>query len=677
MMKNRGLAFKLTLLILSSSTIIFGVVFSYHYIFTKRIIVENARENAGNLARATVNRIDTVLRSVEKVPQNLAYFLEAFPSYSGDLMDLVRSVIENNPEIYGATVAFEPYAYNVNARSFAPYFYRQKGKIHFSYIPYDYFFYDWYQIPKELNRPVWTEPYYDEGAGGIIMSTYAVPFYRNVAGEKKLMGVVTADVSLSWLKNIVSSIKIERTGYGFLLTKNGTYVTHPHSPFIMNETIFSVAETRGDEELRKLGRKMIRGETGFVPFTSILTGKKCWMDYAPLESNGWSLGVLFPRDELMADITRLNHIVILLSLIGFLFILVVIILIAGSITRPLRALSGATHDIAAGNLDIELPPLRSRDEVGRLAESFEHMKSSLKQYIMELTETTAAKEKIESELKIAHDIQMDMLPKTFPPFPDRKEFDIYAMLKPAKEVGGDLFDFFFMDEDHLCFTVGDVSDKGVPAALFMAITRTLIKTKTTQGLTPDAVLTRVNEDLSLDNPSMMFVTLFLGVLDIRTGEIVYCNGGHNPPYVIQGDGAVRQLEPTGGMALGVMEDFKYLSKRLVLGEGEALFIYTDGVTEAMNAADQLFSEERLEKTLDRMKDAPIENVIVDVMDSIHHFSEGLPQSDDITMMMIRFNGDRTGPGPEVPTGPHLKNPAPPSLLTQKDSAPYTSEKSSA
>jgi len=639
MMKNRGLALKLILLILTSITIIFSVILGYNYFFSRRIIINNVEKNAGDLAKATVNRIETVLRSTEKVPQNLSYFLESFSSNSGDLFDLIRSVIENNPEIYGATIAFEPYAFHKNAATFPPYFYKKEKEIEFTYVPYDYFYWDWYQIPKELNRPVWTEPYFDEGAGDIIMATYSVPFYRTVMGERKFMGVVTADISLSWLQEMVSSIKIKQTGYGFLLSKNGMFVTHPDSDLIMNETIFSVAEAGENIQMRELGRRMIRGESGFVPFTSLLTGKKCWMRYVPLYSSGWSLAVLFPQDELMADIFRLNRTVFILGLVGFLFILAVIVLIAGSITRPLRALSKATKDIATGNLDIELPTIKSRDEVGNLADSFNHMKTSLKKYIEELTVTTVAKEKIESELKIAHDIQMDILPKIFPPFPDRHEFDIYATIEPAKEVGGDLYDFFFMDDDHLCFTVGDVSDKGVPAALFMMVSKTLIKTKATQGLTPETVLTRVNEDLSLDNPSAMFVTLFLGILNIRTGELTYCNGGHNPPYIIHTNGDMDPMETTNGMALGIMEDFIYQSKTIFLQKGDTIFLYTDGVTEAMNEKKELFSEERLEKKLTPLKEEPVEKMVAGIMEEVKAFSHLVPQTDDITMMVLRFHGD--------------------------------------
>jgi len=636
-MKNKGIALKLTVLVLASVTLVFSLIFTYNYYVSRGIIIRNIEKNAQNLARATVNRIDMVLNGIEKIPETLAYIQEGSYDTRADIINQLGRIVEKNPDIYGATIAFEPSAFGPGIRTFAPYFYKRDGKLEFTTIDYDYFYWDWYQIPKELGRSVWTEPFYDEGAGDIIMATYSVPFYKTMDGEKKFMGVVTADISIEWLQDIVDSIKIAETGYGFLVSKNGTFVTHPDSKLIMNETIFSVAEALADPGMREIGRQMIWNQTGFTPFTSIATGKPCWMVYAPL-SSGWALGVLFPQEELMADITRLNRTVVVLGIAGFFIILAVIVWIAGTITRPLRALSSATEQFAVGNLDIALPPVKTADEVGKLTVSFDTMKTSLKRYIRELTETTAAKERIESELKIAHDIQMGILPKTFPPFPDRPEFGIFAALEPAREVGGDLYDFFFIDADHLCFAVGDVSGKGVPAALFMAVTKTLVKTKAVQGLTPDMVLTRVNEDLAFENFASMFVTLFLGILNVRTGEVAYCNAGHNPPYVVGGKGDPAALELTGGIILGVKPDFVYRSKNINLSKGDTLFLFTDGVTEAMNPAGELFSEKRLESCLRELKDRSVETMVAGVMDAVQVYAQGAPQADDITLLALTFQG---------------------------------------
>jgi sigma-B regulation protein RsbU (phosphoserine phosphatase) len=280
--------------------------------------------------------------------------------------------------------------------------------------------------------------------------------------------------------------------------------------------------------------------------------------------------------------------------------------------------------------------LSVRDEVGELAESFGYMEQELRKSIKNLTETTAAKERIESELKIARAIQMSMVPKIFPPFPDRPEFDLYAIIEPAKEVGGDFYDFFFIDDDHLYFVIGDVSDKGVPASLFMAVTRTLIRSQTSKEMFPDEVLRRVNRELCGDNDANMFVTVFCGVLHTRTGKVWYSNGGHNSPYLLSARGEVEALERTGGMVLGVMDDIPYQTKQMTLSTGDGLFLYTDGITEALDRHGNLFSDERLQAVLRRTKAVTSIETIHGVVDEVERFAANAPQADDITALALMY-----------------------------------------
>src|SRR5262249_36615262 len=261
--------------------------------------------------------------------------------------------------------------------------------------------------------------------------------------------------------------------------------------------------------------------------------------------------------------------------------------------------------------------------IGTLASSFNEMTRRLNESIEHLKETTAAKERIESELKIAHEIQMSMVPKTFPAFPERSEFDIFATLVPAKEVGGDLYDFFFLDDDHLCFAVGDVSDKGVPASLFMAVTKTLFRATARTGNTPGEILARLNAEICRDNESCMFVTFFCGILDVRTGQVDYSNGGHNLPYYLHHDG-VSPLQNFGGGALGLVEQSPYASGRMVLAPGEALLLYTDGVTEAMNLSNTLYSDQRLEQFLETNRGSAPRQIIGDLVSDVRHFAGEAP-----------------------------------------------------
>jgi sigma-B regulation protein RsbU (phosphoserine phosphatase) len=636
---GRGIAFRLSFWILLSAVIIFTLVFGYYYTLSRRLLVEKIEQYAGVLAEGTAAQIGTVLAATQKIPENLALTFAAEPPRSRlKLEALMESILRGNSEIYGLAVAFEPYAWTKEKRHFSPYVFKGQTGIESTLISYDYFTWDWYKRPSQSKRPVWVEPYFDEGAGNIVMSTYSVPFYRLNSGRKTFSGIVTVDISLAWLGRIVSDIQIGKTGYAFLISQNGTFITHPDSRLMMRKTLFGLADENKDVKLRDVGFKMTAGESGFIHAGSLMTGKDCWLAYAPLASTGWSLGLVLPQDELMADVNRFYRLTLLFGTLGMLILFCVIVWIASGITRPLRELTQATRTLAEGDLEMKIPAVRHADEVGQLASSFAIMRESLQNYIRDLTKTTAAKERIESELKIAHDIQMGILPRLFPPFPDRTDMDIYATLLPAREVGGDLYDFFFMDDDHLCFTVGDVSGKGVPAALLMAVTKILIKSKATQGLSSETILSRVNEDLALDNPSMMFVTLFLGILNVRTGEVAYCNGGHPPPYILRAAGGIEPLPTTGGMALGVVSDFPYRSATVKLQKNDTLFLYSDGITEANDSRFELFGDQRLSDALASLQHQSLKTIIDGVLVIIEAFAQNEPQADDITMLVVRYFG---------------------------------------
>lgn len=347
------------------------------------------------------------------------------------------------------------------------------------------------------------------------------------------------------------------------------------------------------------------------------------------------------RKRLFAVVVRQQGLIFVI----FLLSMVLAYGLVSRISQPLRRLAEhakglATHDFAAAE-DTQsdaIAPLASgsRDEVGELAASLIYMEQELRKSIRNLTETTAAKERIESELQIARDIQMSILPKIFPPFPDRPEFDLYAMIEPAKEVGGDFYDFFFIDDDCLYFVIGDVSDKGVPASLFMAVTKTLLRAKTAPNMMPDEILAQVNNELCVDNDTNMFVTVFCARLHTRTGSLWYSNGGHNPPYRLSASGKVEALERTGGLVLGVMEDTPYQTKQTTLRQGDGLFLYTDGITEAMDTQGNLFSDERLQTCLRQTSGASPRDIIRGVVDEVKRFASTAPQSDDMTALALTY-----------------------------------------
>ena len=645
---RRGIAFRLSALVLSAAGLIFLLVSGAGYYLARETLLRNAEEGARTLAQAVVNRIESRLAPIPRVPQGVAYELEERQLGEADILRRQRRVLADNDEIFGMAVAFEPGGPGARRDNTAPYTFRTPlgpKSTRLDGPGYRYQNMDWYQLPRELGRTVWTEPYFDEGGGDILMATCSVPFFHGTGQERRVAGVVTADVSLEWLKRLVASVNVLGTGYAYLITGSGAYVTHPAPGVAFNESIFSRAEEFGDLELRRVGQRMVRGETGFAALKSLHTGRQGFLVYAPLPTTGWSLAVFYPRDELLADVSRQALVTAGLSGGGFLLLALLVAGIARSITRPLRSLAGVAREVAQGDLDAPLPALRSQDEVRELADAFGHMQGALKEHIRQLTASTASRERMESELRIARDIQMGILPRLAAHLPEGGAIDLCASLEPAREVGGDFYDFFRCGQDHFCFLVGDVSGKGVPAAFYMAVAKTLIKVLADSasrqcGGAPDpgGMLARANEELAADNESCMFVTIFLGLLDLRSGLVRFASAGHNPPVLIRQGAGPTLLPSRQDPVAGAMPGVAYTTDSLLLNPGDALLLYTDGVTEAMNPAQALFGELRLLACASAHAHADMRGLIIALGAEVGAFAAGAEQSDDITMLALRYAG---------------------------------------
>lgn len=637
----QGIAFRLATLTLLFSSLIFAGIVGYNYMVSRDIIVELAEERGMLLAESTAERISSSLNSVQKVVESISFSLED-SSITRDLLGrLGRRVLSGNSEIFGTAIAFEPFGFSSDREYYTSYTYRSQNRLTHTILggaDYQYFYMDWYQLPKEFEQPIWTEPYYDEGGGNQLMATFSVPFYRKQAGHQVLRGVVTADISIARIQKLISEINANESGYVFMLSRYGTFIAHPDSELVMNETIFTSAESLEHPLLTSVGRRMIGGEIGVEEVSDLPVIGDSFIYFSPLPDQQWSIGVVFPKKEMLADVAGLNKEVAAMGGFGFFALALLITYITTKTTHPLRNLTASANHMASGDLDAQLPEVTSCDEVGELTAAFRTMQDSLKQHIADLTQTTAAKERIESELRIAHEIQMSILPKLFPAFPERSEFDVYAFIESAREVGGDLYDFFFVDDDRFYFLVGDVSGKGVPAAFFMAMTKTLLKVVAEPGLDPGDVLSKVNEDLAEDNDSCMFVTLFLAVIDVNTGEVRYANAGHNPPLILPKGEPAQWVPPENELMAGVMEGMQYTTRSMTMRPGDTIFIYTDGVTEAMNDKNELYSEDRLIEIMNDCGGLSAQEIVDTVERSLKGFTGGAEQSDDITILTLQYLG---------------------------------------
>ncbi|GHV45796.1 hypothetical protein AGMMS49546_32490 [Spirochaetia bacterium] len=511
----------------------------------------------------------------------------------------------------------------------------------------------WYRGAKESGGLFWTDIFADAADRGAAI-TCAMPFYDLSNGGKVFKGVAGSGSAFSYnVHQIIDSTKIGDTGYAFLLNGKGQMMITPKNNDLVTDAqgnIIGEDYLHSDYEgKRELARRMTAGDSGIMELE--MDGAAVYVAYHPLSAINWSLGVVAPIDEILDPVRRieqdilsltetagaaLNRTILIITLIlaaliiaATLITILVAIRLSDSLTAPLVALSAGAEIISAGDLNHKLE-VHSADEIGMLAENFNRM-------IANIRDITGEKERIGAELNVATRIQASMLPCIFPPFPDREEFDIYAQMLPAKEVGGDFYDFFFTAQNKLMLIIADVSGKGVPAALFMVIARTLLKNYAQMGLSLDEVFNTVNRQLCENNDENMFVTVFACILDLTTGVLTFTNAGHNKPLITRAGGDYDFLELKRGLPLGVAEVAPYEAMKLTLDEGDRLYLYTDGVNEAMDKGGEQFGNERFLETANKYKALLPKEFDEAVRRALTDFVNGAERSDDITTLALIFN----------------------------------------
>ncbi len=488
---------------------------------------------------------------------------------------------------------------------------------------------DWYAFARTTGQPAWSEPRLVKTAGQTPICRYTVPLMR----EEQFVGVVAFDISVKRFCQYVDSTKLEG-GHCMLVSHAGLLVAHPSKRYQMKQNLYALAESNDEPALSDLADDMANGIRGIRKLPG-QDGQTDWVVFSPVESPGWSFAAVIPESRIMDPVSQRLRSNMSIMLGGLGVIMAMVLLVSIRMTRPISTLAAVVRHVADGDLDVRAEGIDSQDEIGELAGAFNTMVSDLKRHIAALTDETAARQAVESELRFARDIQTSLLPQAFPPYPDRGEFDLHAMVVPAKQVAGDFFDFFFVDDDTLALVIADVSGKGAPAAIFMAMTRTVLRAQAISGKAPKDVLTRANHIIASDNDRAMFVTLFFAHYNTRTGELVYANAGHNPPC-IGGRGDVHRLAESTGPILGVFADQQYTQRTVQLDHGASLVLYTDGVTEALDAADRQFSLDRFERIIAQNPTANPEEITNLVVQTVEQYRTHA-QQDDVTLMALRRN----------------------------------------
>ena len=552
--------------------------------------------------------------------------------------------LQLNPQgVLGFGVGFVPNYYPERGRWFEPYAMWLDGRIFTiqnGSADHDYFTHEWYVEGMKHDEGYWSNGYsFMMGGERVMICTYAKPFY-DTKGNKAC--VYAGDLSLDMLHDYLLSkdvkanteglIKVPRKLEGnprqwvrsVIVDRNGYYVSHPDKERMLRDNFFEAISQKTDTVADRVMGEMKAGKKGSAELT--FEGVPSTVFYSPLEKSGWSLVVILPNIRYYIVVFGFCILLSLCLLTGLLAVYIICRTTIRRSTRPLQVLASSADEVAKGNFNAPLPDIRHQDEIGLLRDSFGNMQRSLSQYIEELKTTTAQKTAIESELSVARSIQMSMLRKDIP---NRPDFEIHAMLTPAKAVGGDLYDFFLRD-NNLYFCIGDVAGKGVPAALVMTTVCGAFRLLSESESEPNRIVSHMNDMMNRDSSMTIFVTFFAGVLDLGTGHLRYCNAGHKAPLV---DG--NPLPVHRNLPIGAMPDQAFSTQETDLAPGSTLFLYTDGLDEAEDAGYQLFGKKRIIEVMETTNPQP-RALIERMTQAVSDFVGDTEQSDDLTMLAIQW-----------------------------------------
>ena len=573
------------------------------------------------------------------------------------IQEIINRMLRKNPYMRSCGISFVENYYPKKGRWFCPFAVRVDSDSIETYVmgdaKHDYLNEAWFKEALSRNEGYWGKAFIDSVNQQRPIVSYQMPIHDK---RDSTVAILHADLSLDWLNDKIQffraktdstrkkSVTIrydldkdnnwdpEDAVYYFLVDTTGTLLVHPDQKRVLKRNIKEYVSEDPNDAIGDLLDRYSDEEDDVI-----IDGERILLSFMPVKYTNWCLALVIPAFivELIAYI--FGGISILIILIGMLAVYFFGRRTIKKSTLPLKQLAYSANEVAKGNFATTLLPLKSHDEIHMLRDSFEQMQRSLTRYVEELKSTTAQKASIESELKVAHNIQMSMLPKTFPPYPDREDIDIFGQLTPAKAVGGDLFDFYIRDEQ-LYFCIGDVSGKGVPASLFMAVTRSLFRNVSNHQSKPHLIMKALNDSLVESNEMNMFVTLFVGVLDLQTGLLRYCNAGHDAPLLI-GLQRVDVLPCDSNLPIGVMADFDFSEQTILIDKYTTIFLFTDGLNEAENCHQEQFGDDRImnvaQGLLGMGHHRPTQ-VVRHMTDAVHTFVGTAEQSDDLTMLAIQY-----------------------------------------
>jgi sigma-B regulation protein RsbU (phosphoserine phosphatase) len=634
---KNSIATRLIAVLSLCSALILGVGMWLDYRLSREEILERLKNESQETIRAAIIDMENWLDGVEGSTLFLARILEQRDYTHAGLEQMLKDIVENNADIYGSTIALNP-VITESPGGFAPYYFHRDGILTYADLATEEYAYQeqaWYLDAVNAGKPVWVEPYFDRGGGETLMTTFAVPVFRvSAQGERFLYAVVTADVPLDELRAYLRRLRLGDSGFATLLSRTGIILSSRNPDYIMRHYSDARSDTVDLPTWRDMLQSALAGQavTRQLECPDIIG--RCVIRMDTLQSTGWPVGMIYSEHEITAPLRRYQIRTAVIGLVTLLLMALAVYLVTRRLTRPLTVLVGASDNIARGKLDTALPTVRGEDEIAQLVMSFDAMRRDLKTYISDLETATASRSRLEGELAAAREIQMSLLPGGGEVLEQHEGYSLWARVRPAKSVGGDLYTYQQSGE-RLFIAVGDVSDKGVPAALFMAKATSLIQQLLAAGESPVTALAKLNNALEAGNDNCMFVTLFLGVVDLASLELEFASAGHTPPSLLR-DARVGVLPQDDGPALGLAPGLEFPRNKVQLAFGDRLAIYTDGIDEAFNEAAQMFGPERFNRGFGDGATLPLEQAGAALFDAVDEHAGDTPQSDDITLLLLEL-----------------------------------------
>lgn len=634
-----GLAFKQSMMTLVGFSIVFATLFGVLSFKVQSELSTLLTEKGEEISLANVAIIENLFEKGKKLGDDYAEVLGKEMLSGKDLDDFLTQAVfdarQTLPQVLAVVVAYEPgmapkSKWHQEVMRLAQYSGNEikllKGK--------DYLEKTWYKSTKNLQKGLWQEPF----VGDFIkepIAIYTAPIYQKDAyGNTVFAGVLCVDMSIAFLKETVASIPVSNSGYVVVLSANNTVIAHPKNEIVFKENLSDLSVGMGSQTVTEFEKTVQSMKKGLFMGTTA-EGKETVIYFKAMESNGWTFMIVWPAHEFMESQRSLEKMFAWMSVAGYVVMLLLIFVISTRVSRPLKELAVAANKMGQGDFDVEIPHLSGRDEIAQFGWAFLNMRTSLKEHM----EKQKDLDRIESELDFAKDIQIGFLSM------DEKEegsedpyHELTPFLLPAKEVGGDFYDFFKLDDGRLCVVVGDVSGKGVPAALFMMVSRIVLRTMAKNLKSVTETFEKANYELEKRNRANMFVTVWMGIVDLKTGHVEFASAGHNPPVIRHKDGSAEFAKSKAGVVMAAMENSRYRLQTLELAPGDTLFLYTDGVTEATNEHNELFGNDRLLDALTHGGGKGTKEMCRFVKRQIDAFTRKASQFDDITMLAMEYKG---------------------------------------